>query len=228
MSAAATPGAVIIAIVTPWIILVGALVLLLRRFFLGYRANGRHYSVLARREVALVESAAEVFFPSNGAIPVSGLETDLPGYVDRLLSALDARLRWQIRLLLVAVEHTTLLIPAPGLFGFRRFSSLSFEAREAVFQRWSKSRYFVRQLIFSAFRSILTLGYLGHPDVMRYLRVAPLDFETPIVEADLLYPPIGQHPDAMRLRESDLTPPSDGTPIDIDGPLHPDFLEGKL
>lgn len=213
---------------TIWIIFTAALLLFLRRFFLGYRASGRHYSVLAPREVALVESVAEVFFPEDGAIPVSGLEVDLPGYVDRLISSLDSRLRWQIRILLAAVEHFTLLIPAPGKRGFRRFSSLSLEQREAVFRRWSESRYFIRQLIFSALRSVFTLGYLGHPDVLRYLCVAPYDLESPIIEADLLYPPIGQPPDAIRLRRSDLTPPSDGTPIDLDSPLHPDFVEGGL
>jgi hypothetical protein len=61
--------------------------------------------------------------------------------------------------------------------------------------------------------------------VLRQLGLAPLDLPTPICEADLLYPPVGEGPDAIRFSEADLTPPSDGTPVDLTGPLHPAYAE---
>lgn len=184
--------------------------------------------MLRRHEIAFIEATSDVMFPPGGAIPVSGRETDLPGYVDRFLATLDRPLRWQIRALMLLVEHATLFFPAPGRGGFGRFSSLSEDQRTAVLTGWSESAFFLRQLLFTALRAVLTMGYLGHPDVMRFLNVAPFAIESPVCEADLLYPPIGAHPDVIGLTEEDITPPSDGRPIDLDGPLHPAFVERSV
>lgn len=200
-----------------------AVLLIIRRIFFGYPAPTTRFSVLAAREVSFISSTSEVMFPADGAIPFSGVEADIPSYADRFLSALEPRIRWQIRALFALFEHATLVFPAPGWTGLRRFSSLSFEQRELVLQGWSQSPQFLRQIIFTALRAVLTMGYLGHPVVMRHLRVAPYAIETPVCEADLLYPAIGAHPDQIPYTESDLSEPSDGTPIDIEGPLHPDY-----
>jgi hypothetical protein len=72
------------------------------------------------------------------------------------------------------------------------------------------------------------MGYLGHPRAMRAVNLAPYQLPTPICEADLLYPRIGAHPDSLQLTRADLTPPSDGTPLCLDGPLHPDYAESPL
>lgn len=215
---------VIIGPVIVWLCIALAVFLIFRRIFFGYSAWAKpaaNFSVLAPREVALISSTAEVMFPADGAIPFSGLEADLPGYADRFLSALEPRIRWQIRALFALFEHVTLVFPAPGWTGLRRFSSLSFEQRELVLHGWSQSPQFMRQIIFTALRAVLTMGYLGHPVVMRHLRVAPYEIESPVCAADLLYPAIGTHPDQIPYSHNDITPPSDGTPIDIDGPLHP-------
>ena len=71
------------------------------------------------------------------------------------------------------------------------------------------------------------MGYLGDPVVMRHLRVAPLAIDSPVCEADLLYPAIGARPDTIALGPADLTPPSDGTPLDLDGLLHPDYATAE-
>ncbi|MCP5044921.1 MAG: hypothetical protein GY944_28165 [bacterium] len=206
-----------------WIVLFLVTILVLRRTFAGYPKPERSHDVLAPREVALVASTAEVMFPEDGAIPFSGRDADIPCYADRFLLAIEPGVRWQIRALFALFEHVTLFFPAPGWRGWRRFSSLTLEQRELVLQGWSQSRSFARQIVFTALRAVLTMGYLGHPEVMRHLRVAPYDFESPIAEADLLYPKVGEHPDTISYSESDLTAPSDGTPIDIEGPLHPRY-----
>lgn len=195
----------------------------LRRAFLGYPPSGRSFNILAPREVSFLDATAEVMFPANGAIPFSGLDADIPRYADRFLSAIEPGVRWQIRALLALFEHVTIFFPAPGWHGWKRFSSLTYEQRELVLQGWSQSPNFARQIVFTALRAVLTMGYLGHPEVMRHLRVAPYAFDSPILEADLLYPRVGAHPDTIPYGPADLTPPSDGTPIDIEGPLHASY-----
>jgi len=211
-----------------WVVLLLMVVLGFRRAFAGYPRADRPFQMLASREVALISATAEVMFPQRGAIPFSGRDADIPRYADRFLSAVEPGARWQIRALFALFEHATLIFSAPGWRGRKRFSSLSFEQRELVLQGWSQSPHFARQLVFTALRAILTMGYLGHPTVMRHLRVAPYAFESPISEADLLYPKIAAHPDTIRYSESDLTAPSDGTPIDIDGPLHAVYAHGDV
>jgi hypothetical protein len=98
----------------------------------------------------------------------------------------------------------------------------------AVLAGWSGSRFFLRRLAFTALRAVLTMGYLGHPRAMRAVNLAPFQIQTPICEADLLYPRIGAHPDSLRRTRADLTAPSDGTPLPLDGPLHPDYAESPL
>jgi hypothetical protein len=66
------------------------------------------------------------------------------------------------------------------------------------------------------------MGYLGHPVAMRAVRLAPFDFPSPVCEADLLYPRVGQAPETIRFTEADLWA-SDGTPLRADGPVHPDY-----
>lgn len=206
-----------------WLVIAIAALMAASRIFFGYPKTSEASSVLAPREVALISSVAEVMFPAGGAIPFSGLDAKIPRYADRFLAALEPSVRIQIRALFALFEHVTIFFPAPGWRGFRRFSSLNLEQREVVMQGWSQSPVFLRQIIFTALRAVLTMGYLGHPTVMRHLRVAPFEIESPICEADLLYPLIGSHPDQHPLRDAAITPPSTGIPVDIDGPIHPSF-----
>ena len=56
-----------------------------------------------------------------------------------------------------------------------------------------------------------------------FLLVAvPAAFAQPTVSAVR----IGAHPDTIRLTEADLWK-SDGTPLDLDGPIHPDYAGDK-
>lgn len=207
-----------------WLVTLAFVFAIVNRVVLGYPKPRRQFKVLARREVAFLNAAAEVLFPAGGAIPFSGIDADIPSYADRFLAALEPRVRIQIRALFAMFEHVTLFLPAGGVTGFRRFSSLTYQQRELVMQAWSGSPNFYRQLVFTALRAVLTMGYLGHPVVARHLNVAPYAIDTPICEADLLYPQIGQHPNENLYTEADLTPPSDGTPLDLEGPLDPNYL----
>jgi len=194
------------------------------RVFAGYPRAG--HGCLARREIACLDAAAEVMFPPGGAIAESGTDARVSRYVDRLVAASQPRTRLRMRSLFFLVEHGTLLFPAAGgIAGLRRFSSLPLHQRVAVLEAWRTSRWFLRRLVFTSLRALFTLGYFAHPPVLRLLQLAPLAIETPICPADLLYPRIGAHPNTIELDASDLTPPSDGTPLPLNGPLAPGYRE---
>ncbi len=212
-----------------WLVLLAVIGLAVRRLLVGYpRSGAPALVVLAPREACFLDAAADATFPAGGAIPLSGLDAGLPRYVDRWLSALPGRQRLLIRVLLLLMEHATLLFAAPGRGGLRRFSSLRLDQRESVLRSWAESRFFVRRLVFMSLRAILTMGYLGHPTALRHLRLAPYAFPSPIAKADLLYPAIGAARQSNPLSEDDLTPASDGTPLDLSGAVHAEYKEKPL
>lgn len=207
-------------------LLLAALAYALWRVLAGYPTPSERYGTLARHEVAFVLAAADALFPRGGPVPPSGADAGVPAYVDRYLAAVPPLLRFLMRCLFLLFEHATFFVAASGSGGRRRFSSLSPEQRVAVLDRWRRSSSFAMRIVFTSLRAIFTMGYFADPAVLRALRLAPYAIETPIVEADLLYPPIGRSVDEIRFGPQDLGPPSDGRPLDLDGPLHPAYAEG--
>ena len=57
------------------------------RVAIGYPDPRRQHRGLMRGEVAFISSAAEAMYPAGGPIPSSGLDADLPGYIERLMAA---------------------------------------------------------------------------------------------------------------------------------------------
>ncbi len=208
-----------------WLVLAAVLVWVAIRVTYGYPVPDRRYRVLIRPEVASLASVSEAMFPPGGHIRSSGLDADLPAYIDRWMAVSQPRVRLLMHLLFFFVEHATLLFPAPGRHRRRRFSSLGLEQRVAVLGAWGESGLYLRRLVFMSLRSILTMGYFAYPPVLRQLGVAPLAIDPPICEADLLYPAIGKLPADIPYIRDDLTAPSDGAPLALDGPLHRDFAE---
>lgn len=201
----------------------GALAWGARRVLFGYAPPPFEPRELSRSEYAAVAAAALVIFPSGGAIAPSGLDAGIPSWVDRYLGAVSARTRRLLRLLLFVVEHGTLLFPAPGRGGARRFSSLSPAQQVAYLEGWRGSRHFFRRTVFVSLRAVLTMGYFADPSVLRSLELLPRAIETPVCEADLLWPRVGRGPESLRLTREHLTPPSDGTPLGPHGPPDPSY-----
>jgi hypothetical protein len=201
-----------------WMLAALALGWAVARVCLGYPPASPACPRLRRREQALLVSVAEAVFPAGGAIPCSGLEARIPAYVDGLIARAHPHSRRLMRLLFFCFEHATLVFPAPGLGGRRRFSSLDLERRTAVLEGWAASRGRARCLAFGNLRAIVTLGYFAHPPVLRQLGLAPWAIDTPVCEADLLYPRVGSHPDSIAWTRADLTPSRAAVPLDCAGP----------
>ena len=205
----------------------------LRRVFGGYPRPSHAPRRLARRELAFVAAAAEALFPRGGAVPPSGLDAGVPAWTDRWLDALPGATRRLVRLLFALVEHATLLFPAPGWDGWRRFSALSAGQRGAVLESWRRSRWFPRRLVFTSLRAIVTQAYFADAAVLRALALAPFEITPPVTAADALYPPIGRGKDAIRFRPEQvevhgpLDRPPAGAPLDATSPLHPAYREAS-
>jgi len=203
---------------------------LVHRLWGGYPARPE-CKLLAPREAALIDAAAEALYPPGGAVPPSGVEAGIPAYTDQYVAAVPAGTRRLMRLLFLAFEHATLLFPAPGRGGFRRFSALSAEQQRAVLEGWRNSRWFPRRLLFTSLRAILTMGYFAHPPVLRALGLAPYAITPPRVAADLWFPPIGHSlrelppPGAGEAPLDPAARPPAGEPLALDAPLHPDYAE---
>jgi hypothetical protein len=208
-----------------WLVACGVGTWVGARVALGYPAPGKPYRVLRRAEVATISAVADAMFPPGGHIPSAGADADLPGYIDRWMSVSATRTRVLMHLLFFLIEHATVIFPAPGAGGRRRYSSLGFDQRVAVLDGWGESGLYLRRLVFMSLRSILTMGYFAHPPVLRQLGVAPLAITSPIVEADLLYPAIGKSRASIALTRDDLTAAVERAPLLPGSPLHPDFAE---
>jgi hypothetical protein len=176
--------------------------------------------------MATLAAVSEALFPAGGAVTPSGTEAGVAHYIDRLVAVSQPQQRRLMRALFFLIEHATLLFPAPGgLSGLRRFSSLDPEQRIAVVESWQRSNLLPRRIVFTSLRALCTLGYLADPTVLRALQLAPYAIDTPIVEADLLYPRIGEPSGSVRLERKDLSGDHPAPPIDLLGPLLEGYTE---
>jgi hypothetical protein len=210
--------------VIAWLLGIGLLGWAVARLALGYPRADRALPRLSAREQAFLRAAAEAVFPPGGELAPSGRDAFVLRHVDLYVAAISPRSRVLIRLLFFLVEHASLFFPAPGWDGFRRFSALSVAQRTAALDAWGRSPLAARRAVFQSLRAVLTMAYFSSPDVLRAIGLAPLAFETPVVDADLLYPPIGQPRSAIRFGVEDRARPAATAPLDPHGPLHPAYL----
>lgn len=209
-----------------WIVALAALCAwAVRRIAAGYRAAPPALQTLAAREIATLDAIAEVFYPPGHGVSPSGAEAGVTAYIDRFLREGKPRQTTLIHALLFLLEHATLCFPvrSAGLGAFRRMSSLDLAAREVYLHGWASSRFFLRRLCFTSIRALCTFGYFSDATVLRELRLAPRAIEPRIVEADLLYPRVGQSRASITLRPEDLTRDRERPPLGVVGPLAPGY-----
>jgi len=199
-------------IVSALLLLVLALVLF--RLFAGVPRPAHPSGLLSNAEVAFLEAAGATLIPSiECGLARSGPEADLTAFADRYVGALPPRQRQLIRAMLVFFEQSTLLFPARGPGGFRRFSRLSTEQRLGVLEGWAASPWGWRRSLFTALRAFVVMGVLGHPENLSGLGLSPWEIDSPTIESDLLYPVIGEPRSSIALTEDDLTHVRDTTPL---------------
>ncbi len=87
-----------------WLVLAAVLARVATRVAYGYPVPDRHYRVLIRSEVASLASVSEAMFPPGGHIRSSGLDADLPAYIDRWMEVSQPRVRLLMHLLFFFVE----------------------------------------------------------------------------------------------------------------------------
>jgi hypothetical protein len=168
------------------------------RFALGYPPPPSSVRLLRPREYATVAAAASATFPRGGAVALSGMDADVPGHVDRFVRAQPSGSRRLMRLLFVLVEHATIVFPPVGAGARRRFSALTPPQQVAYLEGWRTSRLFLRRLVFTSLRAIVTMGYLSHADVLAALDLVPQSIEGRPTAADGLWPRIGERSSPSR------------------------------
>ena len=112
--------------------------------FRWYRHHWRAATIgaLGKGERALLRAAADVLFPADGPIPVSGAQAGAVPYFSGMLSRSQPRQQRLFRLLLLFTELS------PLLFGprFARFSRLRHEQRHQFLCAAASSRFYLRRI----------------------------------------------------------------------------------
>jgi hypothetical protein len=142
---------------------------LVRGVFLGYPPAALASATLSRKEQAIVAACADAFFPPGGPIPLSGTDAGLVAYFDDYTARLPKTQIVLVRLLVWFIEH------GPWVFGPRpkRFTKMSLEARLRVLGSMQTSPVYFRRVAFLSMRTILTMGYLAHPEVQAAMHMVP-------------------------------------------------------
>jgi hypothetical protein len=141
-----------------------------RGVFGGYpEARIAERAFLSAKEQAIVAALADAFFPPGGPIRLSGTDAGLVEYFDDYARQLPPGQGRLVRLLVHFLEH------APWIFGPKhsRFSSLALDDRIAVLDRMRTSPIYFRRVAFLSMRTMLSMGYLAHPEVARRIGMTP-------------------------------------------------------
>ncbi len=160
-------------------------------------------AALTATERVLFSAAIEVMFPPGGALARSGTDAQILTHLGGFVARLGRTNRRLIGLLVVAIEWASLLVPAPGPGGRRRFSRQTENQRAASLEQLRTSPRYLERLMFTSLRALLTMGYFADPEVAAALGLAPAALRPHPSPADGLWPPLdGAGAAALRATES--------------------------
>lgn len=135
---------------------------------LGYPPARQGAPLLNAKEQAVLAASADAFFPGGGALPISGSEAGILGYMNTTLGASPPRTRLLLRLLLRLVEH------GPWLFNLsRRFTRQSPAERIKTLQAWGDSRIYFLRISFTSLRTLVSMAYLANSRVTSIIGAVP-------------------------------------------------------
>jgi hypothetical protein len=186
-----------------------------QRMMLGYPARPAGLVILTAGDAAFLDAAGRCLVPQRfGPLTRAGADVELPAYADRYLQSLPDKQRRLLRGLFLLFEQGTVLFPARGVGGFRRFSSLDAEQQTEVLENWATSSLYLRRSLLAALKAVVVMGVVGHEENLHGLGLTPFEIESPVIESDLLYPEIGASRDSIELGEDDLTAIRNTAPLD--------------
>ncbi len=142
-------------------------VIVFLRLFAGYPRADRKLDHLRPWAVSFARAAGETLFPPGGSLPPSAEDVDVVGYFDRWFGKLPRQQRTMLKLLFLMLEQSPLLS-----LRFQRFSGLSVDGRQRVFQAWESSRFYYRRSLLASLRTVFSFAYLDHPSVHEALGIA--------------------------------------------------------
>ncbi|MBI4614398.1 MAG: hypothetical protein HY720_12365 [Planctomycetes bacterium] len=127
---------------------------------------GARRSIFDREEVAVVQAVAERFFPATPGVPDHAGQVALGEEFGRY--AVD--MPWVNRLVLCIAADLLQLLPLFYIGKPRRFTSLSTQDQDRYLARVSESRFFPMHVLFTVFKTGLSLLYYERPEVARAVR----------------------------------------------------------
>jgi hypothetical protein len=130
----------------------------------------------ARRAIA---AASEALFPKNDLGAPDFESADIANRLESLIAAYPPPQKRLVRLLFIFLE-----LGAPLLLGLRfsRFSKLSIDARTELIRRFRASSIYPIRLIGDAVKGVLTMIYMSHPSVLRFMGDTREAGEHPLVQ----------------------------------------------
>ncbi len=146
-----------------------AVAALARGWLSGYAPARPEAPGLNAKEQAVALAAADAMFPSGGVLPISGSEAGILTYLDETIRSSPPRTALLIRLMLRFVEH------GPWLFGpGRRLTRQTAAERVATLEGWAGSSIYFLRIVFTSLRTLVSLAYLAHMDVLHRIGAEPM------------------------------------------------------
>ena len=121
-------------------------------------AEGR--AVLSDDEYDFMQALAEAWMPPGGEPFLSGADADLGGWMDELLSHMDATKASLLKVLMQVLDDAPLLTDASS------FRSLQLSRRMELLQGWMTSTNSMFRAAVTGLVVLMGMGWTTHPDVV--------------------------------------------------------------
>lgn len=125
-----------------------------------------------------IDAACEALFPKNDLGAPDFESTEMSKRLEGLIACYappQQRLMWLLFIFLELFAPMLLLKPS-------RFSRMSIEARTELIRRYRASSIYPIRLLGDAVKGVLTMIYMSHPSVLRFIGDTRADGEHPLVQ----------------------------------------------
>lgn len=130
------------------------------------------FSVFSRAEAAVAEALALTFFPRQNPIGISGIEAQVPRYLDNYLLQFSFFFRLGFSIILRVLNWAPVVL----LNSCRTLKRMPEDDRERFLTRWRGSGWYLVRLGFHGLKLLFSTAYFNHPEVLQrigYYEVCP-------------------------------------------------------